>query len=211
MASGLQQDGLFPPAAEFDRATGQQRRGRAFEHDSGTTTELGVSHARFDNAAHQRLLDEHHIAATVIRLARAQDTKDWNAYESCLDDQVLIEQPMDPSWVPRKVPAREWTRRAASTLGGFDVTQHCLSNMQINSRENDADVEVELLAHHEIAGVSGNVYTLGGRYYISLIRRDNGWRISARRLQVNWESGNLGLTQLARERVVATRDRASHS
>lgn len=150
------------------------------------------------------LLDERDIRRVIVAVARAQDARDWTAYRDCFSDRVEVQQPMASGADGVELTGSEWAARAAATLDGFDLTQHCLFNIDVELDGAEAHVQVDLIALHELRDAAPeDVYTLGGRYHMRLHKDGAGWRIAARRLEVTYETGNTSLMQRARERVAA--------
>lgn len=149
-------------------------------------------------AAIQRLLDEHAILQIVTRLARAQDDRDYDAYRSCFADEVLMDQPLVAGWRPQRVCADEWTRTVAKIFARFDVTHHRLSNHVVEVEGDSGRCRLDVSAIHQVlAAPSPRTCVVGGRYDLRLARGSDGaWRITERRLEPRYVTGDTTMTTL---------------
>ena len=143
-------------------------------------------------------LARHADAAAVIdvcvRYARALDRRDWALLESCFDEDVVVEYAgVEPITGVAEVVAV--CRRALEPL---DVSQHLLGNHHVEIDGDRAHSECYLHAQHVRSALApADKYVVAGTYVDTLHRRDTGWRIGRRRLEVAWTDGNpavLGAT-----------------
>jgi hypothetical protein len=115
----------------------------------------------------------------------ALDTKDWS-----LLDQVFIEDAR--AFLIEDLVGREAIKeRIDGALKHMDRTQHVVFNHQIRVDGDRALCRCYLQAQHvRKAAHGGPNFMIGGRYEDELIRTDDGWRISFRRLVAIWSDGN---------------------
>lgn len=77
------------------------------------------------------------------------------------------------------------------SLGRLSVSQHLVSNQQVEIDEDSATCRSYLQAQHTRRGTEGgDNFILGGRYVDELVRTDDGWRIARRVLFIDWLEGN---------------------
>jgi ketosteroid isomerase-like protein len=152
----------------------------------------------------QQEADRTAIIQTVSRLAQAQDNRDFEAYESCFTETILIDQPMIPNWQPKQMSAREWTQIGLTKLAGFDLTHHRLFNHVIEIDGDEATCIVDLDSTH-LFTEDGQTkrWDLGGRYHLRLKRLGSKWLISERALHVRYQLGDLTLIDKALSRAEA--------
>lgn len=85
------------------------------------------------------------------------------------------------------------------TLGGLSASQHIISNHQVMVDGKNATCSCYLHAQHTLHGTEGgDNYIMAGRYIDKLSQVDNEWRITERRLILDWVEGNpnvLGFKQ----------------
>ena len=80
------------------------------------------------------------------------------------------------------VQAAKWCEDVIAALRTMERTQHAISNILIEQRDNDASVETYCRAYHEVKSPNGMVEMMvGGRYLDRFARRDRVWRITKRR------------------------------
>ena len=85
------------------------------------------------------------------------------------------------------------------TLGGLSASQHIISNHQVMVDGKNATCNCYLHAQHTLHGTEGgDNYIMAGRYIDKLSQVDDEWRITERRLILDWVEGNpnvLGFKQ----------------
>ena len=77
----------------------------------------------------------------------------------------------------------------APKLGRYKATMHMIANHYVEFTDDDhADGETYCMAHHvyDSDGVD-RVYIMAIRYKDNYVRTANGWRMSARTLQLQWD------------------------
>lgn len=76
----------------------------------------------------------------------------------------------------------------------MDATMHVVTNHRVALQGDRAAAVCYLQAQHVKSGLqAGELYTIGGRYEDELVRTDEGWRFSFRRLVRIWAEGNRGV------------------
>jgi hypothetical protein len=156
-----------------------------------------------DIAQLRQLIDERAVLQVVTRLARAQDDRDFVAYRDCLDEQVLMNQPMvqGPGAQGRKpipIAADTWCRTVATIFARFDATQHQLSNHLIEVNGQSARCRMDVTAAHIVRDATqARECVVCGRYDMRLVRRDDGkWRITERILERHFLTGDVSMATL---------------
>ena len=77
------------------------------------------------------------------------------------------------------------------SLGRLSISQHLVSNQQVEIDGNNARCRCYLHAQHTLHGTEGgDNFIMAGRYLDQLTRTDAGWRISQRELIIDWTEGN---------------------
>ena len=77
------------------------------------------------------------------------------------------------------------------TLGGLSASQHLISNHQVLIDGDNATCSCYIHAQHTLRGIEdGDNYIMAGRYIDKLIRVDTNWRITERKLILDWAEGN---------------------
>lgn len=80
-------------------------------------------------------------------------------------------------------------------LGRLTISQHLVSNQQVELDGDRARCRCYLQAQHTVRGAEGGEnFIMAGRYEDEVVRTPDGWRISHRRLTIDWTEGNPGVT-----------------
>jgi 3-phenylpropionate/cinnamic acid dioxygenase small subunit len=77
------------------------------------------------------------------------------------------------------------------SLGRLSISQHLISNQQVELDGESATCGCYLQAQHTLRGTEGgDNYIMAGRYLDDVVRTDAGWRIARRLLIIDWLDGN---------------------
>jgi 3-phenylpropionate/cinnamic acid dioxygenase small subunit len=139
------------------------------------------------------------ITDALYRYATALDNRDWDLLgEVFAPDAVytigLHGEFTGPGAIGEKI---------ASLIGGYEATQHLITNPVIELDGDTARATCYLRAMHYLPDqrTGGNTYEMGGTYSDDLIRTADGWRITRRVLNVAWRDGNAAISAEAQKRV----------
>ena len=143
----------------------------------------------------QQYVDERDVQHLAIRYADALDRRDWALLRTCFRPDASIVYPFGP------VDGYEAIERLCrQALDPLDATQHLLGNFAIEVLGDRATCSSYFQAQHVRAGTAGgDSYTVGGRYLDDLVHTDGGWKISRRRLERMWTSGNPAVLTVPRD------------
>lgn len=141
-----------------------------------------------------------------------------DALQDLLDTQAIVDLTIAYGWLldhgPRQDLDRVFTPDAVAIYGGdrFDglpaiidkvesalgkltISQHIISNQQVEIDGDTATCRCYLHAQHTLRGTpGGDNFIIAGRYLDDLIRTDDGWRITHRVLEMDWTEGNPKVT-----------------
>lgn len=85
--------------------------------------------------------------------------------------------------------------KVESALGPLSVSQHIVTNQQVQLDGDRATARCYLHAQHTLRGTEGgDNFVMAGRYEDELVRTPKGWRISFRKLTIDWTEGNPAVT-----------------
>lgn len=150
--------------------------------------------------------DRVEIGDLLARFAHAIDRCDWLAYRSVFTDEIDLDY---SSWRAGSVgrwPADEWVARASAIFPGLTGTRHSITNLLITPTDQPggARVRSSIRADHALDDGRGvRVFSVFGYYDDLCVRATDGWRITGKRLVVEWTEGDPSLMDAARERVDA--------
>ncbi|MBQ75025.1 MAG: hypothetical protein CMQ20_08375 [Gammaproteobacteria bacterium] len=141
------------------------------------------------------------IIETKYRYAYGLDNKDWDLYRSIFLDEITMDF-SSYSGVPGTTQsADEWIASCKMLFEGLDATQHQMSNPLVEIKGDEARLRMYIQAEHFLlTSMGSDSYALGGYYDDQLVRTEDGWKIAAVTINVNWNRGNRHIMQLAIEK-----------
>ena len=149
----------------------------------------------------QQLTDEADIIKLINLFYFSVDLRDYKMMRNCLTDEIefdytaLFETQMPPT-------ADELVENVRLNHRGLRGTQHITTNHLVTLEGNTAKCRVNFQAQHFFPNDRGNsLWTLGGRYFYSLIRIQEEWKIFGCIVEVIWTDGNLQIFDLAKDQA----------
>lgn len=140
------------------------------------------------------LADQRAIVELTHRYCWSLDSKDWAGLDTVFlaDATAELRSPL--------LEGRDAIRaRISRAIEPLDATQHTVTNHMVTVDGDRATCRCYLHSQHVRAAAEGSpLYVIAGRYEDELVRTDDGWRISFRRLVVVWSEGNLDVVRLSR-------------
>jgi len=145
------------------------------------------------------------IHQLMARFATGIDTCDWAMYRSVFADEIDLDY---SSWRASSVGrwrADDWVARGTRLFPGLSATRHALTNVLITpDGEGAARVRANVCADHVVVDATGTaVFTLNGFYDDRCVLTGDGWRITGKRLVMQWTTGDRALLDAAAARVAA--------
>ena len=145
------------------------------------------------------------ITSRVYEYAYGIDLRDWDLYRSIFADEVTVDfSSYQGGGGARTMAADDWVAGLVPLFTGLDATQHSMSNPLVDIDGDIARCRMYMQAAHFLFDDPEPEFTIGGYYDDRLIRRDDGWRVTAVTLTVWWRRGNEAIMAVARERGAAT-------
>jgi SnoaL-like protein len=134
------------------------------------------------------------VAETCTRMAVHADRREWEQLRGLFADKVLLDYTSLGSGEPVRLTPREIVDAWASTLGGFDATQHLIANQLVELDGDRAVCTASFQATHRLATAQGApLWTLGGAYRWELARAGDRWLIDTVVMTATWGDGNQDL------------------
>lgn len=139
------------------------------------------------------LIDREQIKETISRYAVGIDTHDWKLFRSIFTDEIdILLSLASRADRPRQiVNADRFTRSADRLIAQvFAMTQHTLTNYQIDVQGDDATSHCYMQARHipPKDRPTQPIWDVGGYYDFYLKRTAEGWKIWKYTLIVAWET-----------------------
>ena len=131
------------------------------------------------------------------------DLRDWENFSNLFADSVEFDY-SSIGEVAGNLKPKDIVNNARNDLGGFQATQHMITNHHIKfSNNHDATCQAHVRAFHYLPGEPGkDILEMGGHYTAGLIRTGSTWKIKRWKFTVLWSRGNQQIFDVAREKVV---------
>jgi 3-phenylpropionate/cinnamic acid dioxygenase small subunit len=138
-------------------------------------------------AAVRDLMDREAIGAVCVRYATALDQRDWSLLAECFEPDAVG----DYGDLGRLDGYGEIERTCRAALEPLTASQHLVGNIAVDLDGDAARSTCAFQAQHVRPGTpGGDLFVVAGNYRDRFVRRDDGWRIAHRRIEVVWTDGN---------------------
>lgn len=136
--------------------------------------------------------DRMRIADVITGIGLYADLRQWDTVGTLLADRVTTDYVSvfggEPTTAPRAGVLDQWR----ATLGGFDATQHQISNVQISPTDGGATALSHVRAIHLYGG---RQWTVGGVYTHELVKADGAWQVTFMGIRMLYEDGDRGVLE----------------
>ena len=140
------------------------------------------------------LADRIRIIELVNQFGMAIDLRDWESFRRLFTNSVEFDYSSIGETAGR-LQLDDIVNTARRDLGGFQATQHIITNHQVKLLNNDATCYAHVRAQHFLPNDRGKpTFEMGGYYTVGLVRTDSDWKIqrsSVLRALVSWQSRTL--------------------
>ena len=130
----------------------------------------------------RELSDRLEIAELLARYARALDTKDWTLWRAVFTDDAHIDYRSAGGIAGDRETVANWL---AETIGAFPMTQHYVTNLEIELDGDAARVRAMFYNPLRFPGAD-DVTFCGGWYHHRVVRTAGGWRSRDLREETLW-------------------------
>jgi hypothetical protein len=140
----------------------------------------------------RHLVDRAAIHDLLVRLALAQDARDWTTLGDCFTSDAVYVYPGGELAGVEAIVSR--TRVALAPL---DASQHLLGTILVTVAEPDASAVTYFQAQHVRRGLAGgDLHIIAGTYRDRLVFCDDDrWRVAHRTQEYTWRDGNPEVTR----------------
>ncbi|GGT05143.1 MULTISPECIES: nuclear transport factor 2 family protein [Streptomyces] len=150
--------------------------------------------------------DRSAVVETCDRMGWHTDLHEWAEVTALFTDKVLVDHTSLLGGSPSTMPAQELVDSWAAVIGGYDSSQHLMTNHLVTVDGDTARCTASFQATHRLDNPLGSpLWRIGGRYRFHLVRSAGGWKIDEIAMTVLWAEGNQGIAELAAQRQAASR------
>lgn len=141
------------------------------------------------------------VAETCTRMAVHADRREWDLLRGLFAEKVLLDYTSLTGGAPAQLTPQEIADAWSATLGGYDATQHLITNQLVETDGDRAVCTASFQATHRLATAHGApLWTLGGDYRWELTRTGGRWLIHTVVMTATWGEGNQDLSVQAAAR-----------
>ena len=147
------------------------------------------------------------IVQLLNQFGMAIDLRDWSSFQSLFADEVEFDY-SSIGEVAGTLQPEEIANTARQDLGGFQTTQHVITNhiVERSANSNSATCYAHVRAQHFLPNDRFDpMLQIGGYYQAKLIRIDSGWKIKDWKFTILWSIGSLELFDLAKQESSQTK------
>ena len=139
------------------------------------------------------------IIELLNRFGIAIDSRDWDTFSSLFAEEVEFDYSAIGD-IAGVFPPAEITNNAQKNFGGFQVTQHVITNHQISISDNTAHCKAYVRAMHVLPNDEvESMLEIGGDYLVELIQTNSDWKIKSWKFELFWSKGDFTLFDLAKK------------
>lgn len=122
----------------------------------------------------------------LVRLAIAQDERDWDTLAGCYAHDAVYRHPSGELGGVDAI-----LDRARTALAPLDASQHLLGTILVDVAGDTATSTTYFHAQHVRRGTpGGDLFVIAGTYADGFARHDGLWRIAERVQHYTWRDGN---------------------
>lgn len=145
------------------------------------------------------LNDRLKIVELINQFGMSIDLRDWTKFRSLFAESVEFDYSSIGEVAGVLQPA-EIASTAQQDLGGFQATQHMITNHIVEFLEDSATSYAHVRAQHFLPNDRfDSMLQIGGYYHARLIPVDSNWKIKGWKFTILWSVGNLELFDLAKQ------------
>ena len=141
--------------------------------------------------------DQVAITQAVTGVGLYTDVRDWDRVSSLMADQVTTDYTDVFGGQIVTTSRGDLVGQWRTTFGGFDATQHQITNVSVSGGGNEASTLSHVRAVH---WVDQRSWTISGVYTHRLMRGPNGWQVTFMSIQRLYEEGDRGVFEAASRR-----------
>ncbi|MFC9929203.1 nuclear transport factor 2 family protein [Streptomyces sp. NPDC127190] len=145
--------------------------------------------------------DRYAIIETCDRMGWHTDRHEWDEVTDLFTDKVLLDYTSLLGGEPSTVSAKELVGSWIAVLGGYDASQHLMTNHLVTLKGDTAECTASFQATHRLDNLMGSpLWRVGGTYRFHLVRSADRWKIDELAMTVLWAEGNKNIADIAAAR-----------
>ncbi|GAA0565001.1 nuclear transport factor 2 family protein [Chitinophaga japonensis] len=146
------------------------------------------------------------IIAVLLNIFESSDARQWEKVQQSFAQEVILDYTSLAGGEPVTLTPQQITNAWQQVLPGFYSTHHQVGSFTAEVQGDSATATCHGLALHYLPNdTHNNIWVVTGTYDFSLRRQHGAWKVSAMRLNLQKQAGNLQLPALAQEQVKAGR------
>ena len=135
------------------------------------------------------------------------DERHWDGVKAGFADSVVLDYTSMAGGQPTILTPQQLVDAWRTILPGFEHTHHQIGNYVVEDKGDTATLFCYGTATHYLPNDTGqHVWTVIGTYDFHLTRQDTGWKVDAMTFHFKYQDGNLGLPDMARERLATSKN-----
>ncbi|WP_343304094.1 nuclear transport factor 2 family protein [Chitinophaga niabensis] len=138
------------------------------------------------------------IISAVTAIFNGADERNWPKVQQAMAENVYLDYSSLSGNPAASIPAEQIINAWKSVLPGFDRTHHQLSGFAVTIEGDTATIHFNGKADHFI---DQNSWTVEGTYDATAVKENDQWHVSALKLNLLKQSGDLSLPGEAMKRV----------
>ena len=148
--------------------------------------------------SNSNIIDHIQIIELINHFGMAIDLRDWKSFQNLFAESVEFDYSSIGEVAATLHPA-DIANTARSDLGGFQTTQHVITNHLVQVQDNNASCQAHVRAMHFLPNKGESMLEMGGHYKAGLVRIENDWKIKGWKFTILWSRGNEQLFELAKQ------------
>ena len=145
------------------------------------------------------LADKLAIIELINGFGMSIDLRDWESFRSLFTEQVEFDY-SSIGEIAGNLRADDIVKTASQDLGGFQATQHLITNHLVEIENDTATCKAHVRAMHFLpVEETESLLEMGGYYTAELVCINFNWKIKSWKFTVLWSRGDLELFELAKQ------------
>ncbi|MFG2291137.1 nuclear transport factor 2 family protein [Streptomyces sp. NPDC048595] len=145
--------------------------------------------------------DRYAIIETCDRMGWHTDRHEWDKATALFTHKVLLDYTSLLGGTPVTLTATELIDSWVAVLGGYDASQHLMTNHLVTLDGDTAECTASFQATHRLENPLGSpLWRIGGTYRFHLVRSGDNWKIDELAMSILWAEGNKNIADIAAER-----------